>query len=165
MAAATCSAPLYPDRMPSLLLSRRDLDFLLYEWLDIELLTIKLRLIVASVDTAKAMGIDWWTRDPFLNSGARGLELEEENERLRERLVHDGLDPVVKTSGSKGMQVYAPIRVTDREHPSRYAKQLAQDLSEETPDEVVFVLPTAATPVPLDPAGRLVCDWRRGDLW
>ncbi|MFP5369592.1 MAG: ATP-dependent DNA ligase, partial [Actinomycetes bacterium] len=43
-------------------------------------------------------------------------------DRLRARLVDDGLEPLVKTSGSKGMQVYAPIRVTDREHPSRYAK-------------------------------------------
>ena len=52
--------------------------------LDIELLTIKLRLIVASVDRAKEMGIDWWERDPTLSSGHR--ELEDENERLRRRL-------------------------------------------------------------------------------
>jgi len=36
--------------------------------LDIELLTIKLRLLVASVDKAKAMGIDWWEHDPSLSS-------------------------------------------------------------------------------------------------
>src|SRR6195952_3697115 len=52
--------------------------------LDIELLTIKLRLVVASVDKAKEMGIDWWERDPTLSSGAR--ELEDENKRLRERV-------------------------------------------------------------------------------
>ncbi len=52
--------------------------------LDIELLTIKLRLVVASVDRAKEMGIDWWERDPTLSSGHR--ELEDENKRLRERL-------------------------------------------------------------------------------
>jgi hypothetical protein len=52
--------------------------------LDIELLTIKLRLVVASVDRAKEMGIDWWERDPTLSSGHS--ELEEENRRLRERL-------------------------------------------------------------------------------
>lgn len=39
--------------------------------LDIELLTIKLRLIVASVDTAREMGIDWWERDPMFSSRAR----------------------------------------------------------------------------------------------
>jgi len=52
--------------------------------LDIELLTIKLRLVVASVDKAKEMGIDWWERDPTLSSGHR--ELEDENQRLRKRL-------------------------------------------------------------------------------
>jgi hypothetical protein len=39
--------------------------------LDIELLTIKLRLLVASVDTARQLGIDWWEHDPWLTSGAR----------------------------------------------------------------------------------------------
>jgi hypothetical protein len=36
--------------------------------LDIELLTIKLRLVIASVDTAREMGIDWWEHDPWLTS-------------------------------------------------------------------------------------------------
>jgi len=35
----------------------------------------------------------------------------------------------------------------------------------DTPDEAVFVLPTPSTPRELDTIGRLVCDWRRGDLW
>ena len=34
--------------------------------LDIELLTIKLRLLVASADKAAEMGITWWRDDPFL---------------------------------------------------------------------------------------------------
>jgi hypothetical protein len=63
--------------------------------LDIELLTIKLRLLVASVDRAKEMGIDWWEHDPSLSSKARlngdgdtgDSELREENRRLRERLA------------------------------------------------------------------------------
>jgi hypothetical protein len=38
--------------------------------LDVELLTIKLRLLVASVDKAKEMGIDWWEHDPTLSSRA-----------------------------------------------------------------------------------------------
>src|SRR3954464_7713828 len=52
--------------------------------LDIELLTIKLRLLVASVERAQEMGINWWESDPALSSRAR--ELEEENEDLRDRL-------------------------------------------------------------------------------
>lgn len=38
---------------------------------DVELLNIKIRLLVASVDKAKEMGIDWWTQDPELSSRAR----------------------------------------------------------------------------------------------
>src|SRR6476661_364289 len=36
--------------------------------LDIELLTIKLRLLVASVDRAREMGINWWEGDPSLQA-------------------------------------------------------------------------------------------------
>jgi Gas vesicle protein len=52
--------------------------------LDIELLTLKVRLLIASADTAKEMGIDWWTADPFLSRGA--AELQRENDGLRERI-------------------------------------------------------------------------------
>ncbi|MEU5347225.1 gas vesicle protein [Streptomyces sp. NPDC020766] len=51
--------------------------------LDIELVTIKLRLIVCSVDKAKEMGIDWWESDPELSSNARRNELSRENAELR----------------------------------------------------------------------------------
>jgi hypothetical protein len=56
---------------------------------DVELLTIKIRLIVASVDKAKEIGMDWWETDPYLSSKAVGNDtkaLEEENKRLQERL-------------------------------------------------------------------------------
>jgi len=53
--------------------------------LDIELLTIKLRLLVASVDKAKAMGIDWWEYDPSLSSRPQ-RQLLEENRQLREQI-------------------------------------------------------------------------------
>jgi hypothetical protein len=63
--------------------------------LDIELLTIKLRLLVASVDRAREMGISWWENDPTLQrlddrdeveNGGGIKELEAENRELRERL-------------------------------------------------------------------------------
>ncbi|MCO1604107.1 gas vesicle protein [Desulfosporosinus nitroreducens] len=41
---------------------------------DVELLNIKIRLLVASVDKAKEMGIDWWAHDPYLSSRARVSE-------------------------------------------------------------------------------------------
>jgi hypothetical protein len=35
---------------------------------DVELLTIKIRLLIASVDRAKSLGINWWEDDPFITS-------------------------------------------------------------------------------------------------
>ena len=57
--------------------------------LDIELLTIKLRLLIASVDRARELGINWWETDSSLqkledNGGAP--QLEQENRELRERI-------------------------------------------------------------------------------
>jgi Gas vesicle protein len=66
--------------------------------LDIELLTIKLRLVIASLDTAREVGIDWWEHDPWLSGNASKLQLE--NDRLRARLealeAGDGERPAVE---------------------------------------------------------------------
>lgn len=37
----------------------------------VELLNIKLRLLIASVDKAMEMGINWWAHDPYLTAGAQ----------------------------------------------------------------------------------------------
>jgi hypothetical protein len=44
--------------------------------LDIELLSLKLRLFIASADTAREMGMDWWTTDPFFSSQAPRQQVE-----------------------------------------------------------------------------------------
>jgi hypothetical protein len=54
---------------------------------DIELLSIKIRLVVCSVDKAKELGINWWQTDPYLSANSqKQVLLEEENRLLRERL-------------------------------------------------------------------------------
>lgn len=62
--------------------------------LDIELLTIKIRLMVASVERAREMGINWWEGDPFVtsleddDSGKRDQgQLERRIDALEERLL------------------------------------------------------------------------------
>ncbi|MER5292640.1 gas vesicle protein [Streptomyces pharetrae] len=60
--------------------------------LDIELLTIKLRLIVASVDKAKEMGIDWWEDDPALSSRARREELARRDDDARDELARENAE-------------------------------------------------------------------------
>ena len=52
--------------------------------LEIELLTIRIRLLVASVDNAAEMGIDWWRNDPMLSTKSK--ELADENRELRGRI-------------------------------------------------------------------------------
>lgn len=64
---------------------------------DVELLTIKIRLLVASVECAKKLGIDWWESDAMFSSKAK--ELEAENRTLKERL--ERLERKV-TRGEKG---------------------------------------------------------------
>lgn len=48
---------------------------------DVELLTIKIRLLISSVDKAKEMGINWWETDSYLSSMAAQQELKAEVEK------------------------------------------------------------------------------------
>ncbi|GAA0222480.1 non-homologous end-joining DNA ligase [Saccharothrix mutabilis subsp. mutabilis] len=76
---------------------------------------------------------------------------------LREVLVGDGLAPVVKTSGSKGLQVYAAVEVTDPLRPSAYAKAVAQRLTRELPDEVVWQMTKSVR------TGKVLIDWSQNN--
>jgi hypothetical protein len=53
---------------------------------DVDLLNIKIRLVVASVDKAMEMGINWWQQDPYLSSTAKETETGKENVALKKRL-------------------------------------------------------------------------------
>jgi hypothetical protein len=52
--------------------------------LDIELLTVKIRLLIASADKAREMGIDWWEGDAFLSSGNGRGDLERRLRKLED---------------------------------------------------------------------------------
>ncbi|HET9720937.1 MAG TPA: gas vesicle protein [Solirubrobacteraceae bacterium] len=81
--------------------------------LDIELLTIKLRLLIASVDRAQEMGINWWESDPNLSKDAK--ELERENEDLRRRL--DRVERMLGgqlPAGEKGRSEHVESKETER---------------------------------------------------
>ncbi|MCX5667697.1 MAG: gas vesicle protein [Candidatus Omnitrophica bacterium] len=53
---------------------------------DVDLLNIKIRLLVASVDKAMEMGINWWQQDSYLSTKAKETEIEKENVALKKRL-------------------------------------------------------------------------------
>jgi bifunctional non-homologous end joining protein LigD len=77
--------------------------------------------------------------------------------RLRAALAEDGLHPVAKTSGSKGMQVSAPVEVADPELTSRYAHSLARRLERELPELVVSRMAKALRP------GKIFVDWSQNN--
>ena len=63
--------------------------------LDIELLTIKLRLVIASLDTAREVGINWWENDPWLSAEAGRLAVNGERgqgKQVRGSTVRGELD-------------------------------------------------------------------------
>ncbi|MFE7202869.1 gas vesicle protein [Pseudonocardia alni] len=119
--------------------------------LDIELLTIKIRLVVASVDRAKEMGIDWWERDPTLSGGRD--ELEEENARLRDRVerlerllpadersapsddTHDGPDGASARADDAAVERSIDRAVADAETDGSAADDAADGPADETDDD------------------------------
>jgi Gas vesicle protein len=54
---------------------------------DIELLSIQIRLVVCSVDKAKEMGMDWWVNNPVFCSQPPQGQLEASLCRIDERLA------------------------------------------------------------------------------
>jgi Gas vesicle protein len=68
--------------------------------LDIELLTLKLRLFVSSAETAREMGLDWWSHDPFFSGRApEAVEGGDDGDiaALRERVAE--LEELVRRAG------------------------------------------------------------------
>ena len=51
---------------------------------EVELLTIRIRLIVCSLDKAEQIGLDWWKHDRHLSMGSD--EMTAENEKLRDQI-------------------------------------------------------------------------------
>ncbi len=76
---------------------------------------------------------------------------------LRELLARDGLTGFPKTSGSKGMQVYAPISAADAHQTSAYARGLAQRLARAHPDLIVFQMTKSLR------RGRVFVDWSQNN--
>ena len=67
---------------------------------DVELLTIQIRLVICSVDKAKEMGMDWWVNNPTFCPGASKKQaLPDVMDRLEERLAR------IETSLASGLRV------------------------------------------------------------
>lgn len=62
---------------------------------DVDLLTIKIRLLVASVDKAKEIGMDWWETDPYYSSKSKLIITEQDHTELLEKV--NRLEKLVET--------------------------------------------------------------------
>jgi hypothetical protein len=51
---------------------------------EVELLTIRIRLLICSIDKAEQIGLDWWKFDHHLSPGKQALSAE--NEQLRREI-------------------------------------------------------------------------------
>ena len=79
-------------------------------------------------------------------------------ERLGERLEADGLDPVVKTSGSKGMQVYAPIETPPTASTrAGTRRRWPRSSPPRRPDDVVWRMEKVLRP------GKVLIDWSQNN--
>lgn len=76
---------------------------------------------------------------------------------LREQLQADGLSPLAKTSGSKGLQLYVPVTGATSEQTSAYAHRLAQRLERDHADLVVSRMSKALRP------GKVLVDWSQNN--
>lgn len=66
---------------------------------DVELLDIKIRLLISSVEKAKELGITWWEHDSYLSPKAKELELSKENVKLAKRI--ESLEKRLKPKGGR----------------------------------------------------------------
>jgi hypothetical protein len=58
---------------------------------EVELLTIRIRLLVCSIDKAEQIGLDWWRRDPHLSRPGARLPAEDEGLRAHVRRLEERL--------------------------------------------------------------------------
>jgi hypothetical protein len=69
---------------------------------EVELLTIRIRLLICSIDKAEQIGLDWWRYDHHLSPGKQALSAENEELRKQVRALERQL-----ASGSRRRSVVA----------------------------------------------------------
>jgi hypothetical protein len=74
---------------------------------EVELLTIRIRLMVCSIDKAQQVGLDWWRYDHHLSPGSQQLAAENEELRRQVRTLERQLASLTP-SGTAGVPASAP---------------------------------------------------------
>ena len=71
---------------------------------EVELLTIRIRLVVCSIDKAQEIGLDWWRNDRYFGGGGTRREIEQDNVALK-RQIRDLQREVAALSGGRASTV------------------------------------------------------------
>ncbi len=104
----------------------------------VEVLTLRIRLLIASVDKAQEIGINWWQSDPALSSRARALE--EDRDRLQQRLdrlearLADRTAEAGQAPPTEAAQVPAATEAA-QEPPTATAQEPTTETDQEPPAE------------------------------
>jgi hypothetical protein len=75
---------------------------------EVELLTVRIRLIVCSIDKAQEIGLDWWKYDHHLAPGKAQAEAEKEALREQVRLLERKVDVLTRSTSRR--RLAAPKR-------------------------------------------------------
>ncbi len=139
--------------------NRETIDFVIVEELATliwaaNLASIELHVPQWKVDrSGEALDADLLVLDLDPGPPASVVECCEVALLLRDALSEDGIVAYPKTSGSKGLQLYAPLRPTPSDDTRAYARSLALRLEKERPDLVVSEMTKALRP------GKVLIDW------
>jgi hypothetical protein len=69
---------------------------------EVELLTIRIRLLICSIDKAEQIGLDWWKFDHHLSPGKQALSAENEELRKEIRVLERKLAAVTRRRSTAG---------------------------------------------------------------
>ncbi len=96
-----------------------------------ELIHIRIRLLISSVDKAKEMGINWWESDPYLSTKAQ--RLVEENQQLQHRL--ESLEAKLNSLTSSSVKEEIPLVADIKDDLYQTSKEIPSPV--DTPIEVL----------------------------
>ncbi|MFO5494975.1 MAG: gas vesicle protein GvpJ [Cuspidothrix sp.] len=96
-----------------------------------ELIHIRIRLLISSVDKAKEMGINWWESDPYLSTKAQ--RLVEENQQLQHRL--ESLEAKLNSLTSSSVKEEIPLVADVKDDLYQTTKEIPSPV--DTPIEVL----------------------------
>ena len=69
---------------------------------EVELLTIRIRLLICSIDKAEQIGLDWWKFDHHLSPGKQALSAENDELRKEIRVLERKLAAVTRRRSTAG---------------------------------------------------------------